>query len=153
MNTELMQKIQKKYMKNVPELQVGDTVEVHTIIRDGDKQRIQKFKGLVISINGKGLDTTFTVRKISYGVGVEKIFPLHSTNISKIEVLKHANVRRSKLYYLRNRIGKAAMKLKDGAEVVPVEHAVEADELELKDEAVETEPVEEVKAESESSEK
>ncbi|BCX14289.1 MAG: hypothetical protein KatS3mg085_821 [Candidatus Dojkabacteria bacterium] len=110
--------------KSVPQVQIGDTVVVHTIIRDGNKTRIQKFKGLIIAMSGKGVSKTFTVRKISYGVGVEKIFPLYSTNIEKIEILKHAKVRRSKLYFLRNRVGKKAMKLKKGDVVEPHENVV-----------------------------
>lgn len=121
MNIKLLRKIQAKSMdKDVPEVAVGDTVEVATIIRDGNKQRIQKFKGMIIAIKGSGTDKTMTVRKISYGVGVEKILPIYSTNIQSIKVLKHAKVRRSKLYYMRDRIGKAAMKLKPGAPVVVV---------------------------------
>lgn len=125
MNTEVLQKVESKYnTKQVPNVQIGDTVTVHTIIRDGEKTRIQKFTGLVIAMKGKGTTKTFTVRKISYGVGVEKVFPLLSTNIDKIEIVKHATVRRSKLYYLRDRIGKAAMKLKPGAAVTPKENMV-----------------------------
>ncbi len=110
--------IQSKFMAKRPELAVGDTVEVDTVIRDGDKKRIQKFKGIVISIDGAGISKTFTVRKISYGVGVEKILPLYSPNVKDIKVLKHGNVRRSKLYYLRQRIGKAALYVKPGKPVV-----------------------------------
>ncbi len=126
MSDQLIQKFTNKHnTKKVPAIKIGDTVVVDTIIRDGDKQRIQKFKGLVIAVSGKGNDKTFTVRKISYGVGVEKIFPLYSTNISKIEVQKHSSVRRAKLFYLRGRVGKAAMKLKAGEAVTPEEHANE----------------------------
>jgi large subunit ribosomal protein L19 len=143
MNTELIRKVQKSNMeKKVPELNVGDTVEVETIIRDGDKQRIQIFKGIIIAIKNSGNDKTFTVRKISYGVGVEKIFPMYSTNIASIKVLKHAAVRRSKLYYMRKRIGKAAMKLKAGDAVAPVEHEAEAQAIEVSEELPVTEAVE-----------
>jgi large subunit ribosomal protein L19 len=115
MNTEILKKVQQTNLdKKIPDVQVGDTVEVDTIIRDGDKKRIQVFKGMVIAIKGSGTDKTFTVRKISYGVGVEKILPMYSTNISAIRVKKHAKVRRAKLFYMRKRIGKAAMKLKAG---------------------------------------
>jgi large subunit ribosomal protein L19 len=120
--------IESKYTKARPELQVGDTVVVETIIRDGDKKRIQKFQGIIISMKGHGLSKTFTVRKISYGVGVEKIFPLHSANVANITILKHAKVRRSKLYYLRDRIGKAATFLKPGKAVKPSENKVGKDE-------------------------
>ncbi len=91
---------------------VGDTVKVHVIIREGDKERIQVFKGDVIAKRGKGLGATFTVRKISFGVGVERIFPLHSKSIKSVEVVKKGRVRRAKLYYLRQLKGKAA-KLKE----------------------------------------
>lgn len=122
----LIRKIQSKAMdKKVPELRVGDTIEVATIIRDGNKQRIQKFKGIIISIQGAGTNKTITVRKISYGIGVEKILPVYSTNIQSIEVLKHAKVRRAKLFYMRDRIGKAAMKLKPGAAVMVEEGKAE----------------------------
>lgn len=138
-----------------PEVKTGDTVVVHTIIRDGDKKRIQKFQGIIISTKGSGNDKTFTVRKISYGVGVEKVFPLYSTNIEKIEILKHASVRRSKLYYMRDRIGKAAMKLKPGAPVVYEENTdkvVKEDDIEVvetpADEVAEVEAVSETSNET-----
>ena len=87
---------------------IGDTVKVHFKIVEGTTERIQVFEGIVIAINNKGISKTFTVRKISYGVGVERIFPLHSPRIAKVEVVRYGKVRRSKLYYLRDRIGKAA---------------------------------------------
>lgn len=123
-----------------PELSVGDTVVVDTVIRDGDKKRIQKFKGIIIAIKGKGTSKTFTVRKISYGIGVEKVFPLYSPNVEAIEVVKHAKVRRSKLYYLRERVGKAATTLKAGKALTEASNLVE--------EVVEAAPVEEVVSES-----
>ncbi len=91
---------------------VGDTVKVHVIIKEGDKERIQVFKGDVIAKRGKGAGMTFTVRKISFGIGVERIFPVHSKAIKKIEVVKKGRVRRAKLYYMRDLRGKAA-KLKE----------------------------------------
>lgn len=109
---------EKTYQRKVANFTVGDTVAVHTIIREGDKKRIQIFKGLVISIANKGISKSFTVRKISYGVGVEKIFPMHSTNIEKIELLKQGEVRRAKLFYLRDRVGKAALKVKPGKPII-----------------------------------
>ncbi|MFQ6068907.1 MAG: 50S ribosomal protein L19 [Candidatus Aminicenantales bacterium] len=87
---------------------VGDTVKVHVIIREGDKERIQVFKGDVIARRGSAMSETFTVRKVSFGIGVEKIFPLHSKMIKKIEVVRRGKVRRAKLYYLRKLKGKAA---------------------------------------------
>jgi len=129
MNTEVISKISTNLPKR-PEIKVGDTVSLSTVIRDGDKKRIQKFKGIVIAKKGKGSSSTITVRKISYGIGVEKIFPVYSPNIEKIEILKHANVRQSKLYYLRERIGKAATLLKAGKDVDAKENAVEVEEKE-----------------------
>jgi large subunit ribosomal protein L19 len=112
-NRDIINKIEAKYLKaDRPQLRVGYTVIVNTIIRDGEKKRFQKFEGIVIAINGTGMAKTFTVRKISYGIGVEKIFPVHSANIESIKIVKQGKVRRSKLYYLRDRVGKAAMKLK-----------------------------------------
>lgn len=112
MNTELLLKVEQQYLRKVPNINVGDLVEVHTIVREKNRQRIQVFKGLIIAIKGSGIRKTFTVRKISAGIGVERIFPLHSPNIQKIVIVKKGNVSRSKLYYLRNRIGKKALKVK-----------------------------------------
>ncbi len=109
MRIDLIDKIEKDYMRmDIPDFRVGDTVRVHTRIKEGDKERIQVFEGVVIRKRRGGLNATFTVRKVSYGVGVERIFPLHSPMIDKIEVVRRGKVRRAKLYYLRNRIGKAA---------------------------------------------
>ena len=92
----------------VPAVEVGDTVKVHVKIREGDKERIQVFEGTVIARKGSGVSETFTVRRVSYGVGVERVFPVHSPNVDKIELIRTGKVRRSKLYYLRDRVGKAA---------------------------------------------
>jgi len=101
--------IQKKYMdKEIPEFRSGDTVRVNVKIREGDKFRIQAFEGVVIAVKKRGLQSTFTVRKVSFGYGVERIFPLYSPMIEGIERLKRGRVRRAKLYYLRKRKGKAA---------------------------------------------
>ena len=91
-----------------PDFKPGDTVRVHVRVVEGDKQRIQVFQGVVIARRGGGTRETFTVRKISGGIGVERIFPLHSPNVDKIEVMRRGRVRRAKLYYLRGRTGKAA---------------------------------------------
>jgi large subunit ribosomal protein L19 len=93
---------------DLPAFRPGDTVEVHVRIVEGDKERIQVFKGVVIRKRGALTGATFTVRKVSYGVGVERIFPLHSPNIDKVVVLNRGDVSRSRLYYLRDRVGKAA---------------------------------------------
>ena len=101
--------IEKSELKsNLPDFQVGDTVRVHVKIKEGDKERIQIFEGVVIARRNGDLRSSFTVRKISFGQGVERIFPLHSPVIDKIEVSKRGNVRRAKLYYLRGLKGKAA---------------------------------------------
>ena len=93
---------------DAPQFKVGDTVKVHVKIREGEKERIQVFEGTVIARKGSGVAQTFTVRRVSYGVGVEKTFPSHSPNVDKIVVFREAKVRRAKLYYLRDRVGKAA---------------------------------------------
>ena len=94
--------------KDVPPFRAGDTVRVHTKIKEGDKERIQVFEGVVIRHHRGDVRSTFTVRKVSYGVGVERIFPVHSPRIDKIEVVGHGQVRRARLYYLRELQGKAA---------------------------------------------
>jgi large subunit ribosomal protein L19 len=105
----LIQLVEDKHMKKDVELfGVGDTVKVHVIIKEGDKERIQVYQGDVIARRGTGPSTTFTVRKISFGIGVERVFPVHSKAIKKIEVVRKGKVRRAKLYYLRNLKGKAA---------------------------------------------
>jgi large subunit ribosomal protein L19 len=98
----------KHLKKDLPPFNVGDTVKVHVIIREGDKERVQIFRGDVIGKRGGGLTATFTVRKVSFGIGVERVFPLHSRMIKTIEVVRKARVRRAKLYYLRDLKGKAA---------------------------------------------
>ncbi len=93
---------------DLPEFHSGDTVAVHVKVREGDKERIQVFQGVIIQVRGAGINKSFTVRKISEGIGVERIFPLHSPNIAKIERLREGKVRRAKLFYLRNLTGRAA---------------------------------------------
>ncbi len=147
MNTEILNKVEKNYIrKDLPNFKVGDIVEVDVIIREGDKKRIQKFKGLVISISGSGTKKMFTVRKISYGVGVEKIFPLNSTNIAGITVIKNGKGRRSKLYYLRQRVGKLALKVKPGKPAPVIEHEEEAQSEEVEPTEIFEEQVEAVEA-------
>ena len=99
---------QKEIKGNPPDFRVGDSVKVHVKVKEGEKDRIQVFQGMVIARKGGGTGGTFTVRKISDGIGVERIFPVHSPIISKVEVVRHGRVRRAKLYYLRERKGKAA---------------------------------------------
>ena len=109
MSQQLINAVTKNYMKNdVPEFRAGDTVRVHVRIKEGEKERIQIFEGLVIYRHGGGISATFTVRKISSGVGVEKIFPVHSPMIAKIEVVRLGKVRRAKLGYLKGLSSKKA---------------------------------------------
>ena len=111
-----------KYLKSdVPAMRSGDSVRVHTKIKEGDKERIQIFEGVVIAVRQGGARASFTVRKVSYGVGVERIFPTHSPRIDKIEIVSHGEVRRSRLFYLRDLKGKAARLTHDeGAGVAAV---------------------------------
>lgn len=99
--------------KDVPAFKVGDGVRVHTKVREGDKERIQVFSGIVIARKGHGIHETFTVRRISYGEGVERVFPVNSPNIEQIEIERSSEPMKARLYYLRNRTGKAAMAIKE----------------------------------------
>src|SRR5262252_3051348 len=109
MNQQLLEKIEsEQFRKDNAKFGVGDSVRVHTKVVEGDKERIQIFSGIVIGIRGHGLNETFTVRRISYGEGVERIFPLHSSRVERIEVEREGSVRRAKLTYLRKRLGKGA---------------------------------------------
>ena len=94
--------------KDAPEILIGSTVKVHVRIKEGQKYRIQVFEGTVIAKNNSGIAETFTVRRLSYGVGVERVFPVHSPNVAKVELVRKGKIRRAKLYYLRDRVGKAA---------------------------------------------
>ena len=106
---DLMQSFTQKHLKaEPPVVTVGDTVRVHLKVKEGNRERIQIFEGTVIAKKHGGIEETFTVRRISYGIGVEKVFPLHAPSIEKVEVVRHGKVRRAKLYYLRDRVGKAA---------------------------------------------
>ncbi len=106
---QTIRQLEREIMRmDLPDFQAGDTVKVHVKIREGNKERIQIFQGVVISKKRGGTNATFTVRKVSYGIGVERVFPLHSPIIDKIEVVSRGRVRRSKIYYLRKLRGKAA---------------------------------------------
>ena len=94
--------------EEAPVINIGSTVRVHVRIKEGDKSRIQVFEGTVIAKNNSGIAETFTVRRLSYGVGVERVFPVHSPNVEKVETVRNGKIRRAKLYYLRDRVGKAA---------------------------------------------
>ena len=152
---DILKSIEHEQLKNkVAELKIGNTVKVHVRIKEGNKERIQVFEGIIIKKQGGGVNETFTVRRISYGVGVEKTFLVHSPMIEKIEVVRVGRARRAKLYYLRDRVGKAAKtKEKVGAkietklitikeEVVPGE-SVEAENAENTEDIVAAEEVEE----------
>ena len=133
--------------EKVPVLDVGNTVRVHVKIKEGNRERIQVFEGIIIKKQGGGINETFTVRKISYGVGVEKTFLLHSPNVEKVEVVRVGKARRAKLYYLRDRVGKSARtKEKVGARIENKEIILKENlEEEVATEEVET-PVEQVEA-------
>ena len=99
---------QSSMKADMPKIEVGDYVRVNVKIREGDKERIQAFEGTVIAMKHGGISETFTVRRVAHGVGIERVFPIHSPNIDKVELVRNGRVRRSKLYYLRDRVGKAA---------------------------------------------
>lgn len=106
---DIIRAIESEQMKeNAPVFNVGDTVKVHVKVKEGSRERIQIFEGIVLKKQNGGVRETFTVRRISYGVGVERTFPLHSPNVDKVEVVRKGKVRRAKLFYLRQRVGKAA---------------------------------------------
>jgi len=125
MNSEILEKVEKDQYKKRPDVRVGDTVKMYLKIKEGNKERVQVFQGVAIGIKGSGLSKTVTVRKISYGVGVEKIIPLYASTLQKIEIVKRGKARRSKLYYLRNRVGRKALK------VAKSEGMYETDEVEV----------------------
>lgn len=109
MKVDLIKALDEQNVKSeMPVIRIGDTVRVHIKIKEGSKERIQVFEGTVIARKHGGVNETFTVRRISYGVGVEKVFPVHSPNVVKVETVRKGKVRRAKLYYLRGRVGKAA---------------------------------------------
>ena len=121
MNT--IQKLSQEGMKtDIPVFTVGDTVRVHVLIKEGDKERTQAFVGTVIARKGSGICESFTVRRVAFGEGVERVFPIHSPRVAKIEVEVRGDVRRAKLYYLRDRVGKAA-RIKERAREVPAKKA------------------------------
>src|SRR5262245_48201047 len=114
MNQAILDKIEsEQFRKETANFNVGDSVRVHTKVVEGDKERIQVFAGIVIGRRGRGLNSTFTVRRISYGEGVERVFPLHSPRVEKVEVERGGKVRRAKLTYLRKRVGKGATSVKE----------------------------------------
>ena len=111
---DIIKSIEHEQLKNkIPELKIGDTIKVHQRIKEGNRERIQVFEGIIIKKQGGGVNATFTVRKIAYGVGVEKTFLVHSPMVEKVEVVRVGKARRAKLYYLRDRVGKAAKTKED----------------------------------------
>ena len=107
--SDIIRELEKEQLRtDLPKLEVGDTVRVYVKVIEGTRERLQNFEGTVIKIQGGGVRKTFTVRRLSYGIGVERTFPYHSPRIGRIEVVRHGKVRRAKLYYLRDRVGKAA---------------------------------------------
>ena len=136
---DIIKSIEHEQLKSkIPELKVGNTVRVHVRIKEGNKERIQVFEGIIIKKQGGGLNATFTVRKISYGVGVEKTFLVHSPLVEKVELVRVGKARRAKLYYLRDRVGKAA-KTKE-----QIGARIENREITVKEEFVEEPVAEEV---------
>ena len=106
---DIIRELEKEQLRtDLPKLEIGDTVRVYATVIEGTRERLQNFEGVVIKMQGGGIRKTFTVRRMSYGVGVERTFPYNSPRIGRIEVVRHGEVRRAKLYYLRNRVGKAA---------------------------------------------
>ena len=112
---------QAQLRENLPQFHPGDTLRVHVKIKEGDKERVQPFEGVVIARRGRGIQKTFTLRRVSFGVGVERIFPLHSPTLQNIEVIRSGKVRRAKLYYLRGKKGKKATRIKEKTRKVKVE--------------------------------
>ena len=139
---DIVKSVEHEQLKNkIPDLKVGDTVRVHQKIKEGNRERIQVFEGIIIKKQNGGVNASFTVRKISYGVGVEKTFLVHSPLVEKVEVVRVGKARRAKLYYLRDRVGKAAKtKENTGARI-------ENKEITVKEELVEEPVVEEVPVE------
>ena len=105
----LLQAFTNEQLKTeIPEINVGDTIRIHNKIKEGSRERIQMFEGTVIAKHGVGISETLTVRRVSYGCGIEKTFPIHSPNVEKVDIIRSGRVRRAKLYYLRDRVGKAS---------------------------------------------
>ena len=139
---DIIKSIEHEQLKNkIPDLHVGDTVRVHQRIKEGNRERIQVFEGIIIKKQGGGINATFTVRRVAYGVGVEKTFLVHSPMVEKVEVVRVGKARRAKLYYLRDRVGKAAKTKENlGARIENKEISIKENEVA---ETVETPVVEE----------
>ena len=141
---DIIKSIEHEQLKNkIPELKVGDTVKVHQRIKEGNRERVQIFEGIIIKKQGGGVNATFTVRKIAYGVGVEKTFLIHSPMVEKVELVRVGKARRAKLYYLRDRVGKAAKtKENTGARIEDKEITLKAEVTEEAEVPVESAPEE-----------
>ena len=135
MDNNIFKKIEEEQLKKRPDVRVGDTVKLHIRIKEGNKERIQIFEGTVIAIRGEGLNKSLTVRKISYGIGVEKIVQLHSPILSKVEIVKRGSVSKAKLFYLRERVGKKALKINKIADMYETDEIEKVEEV--KEEVVE----------------
>jgi large subunit ribosomal protein L19 len=160
MDQKIVELISKGQIKNRPDVKVGDTVKLSMKIKEAGKERIQLFEGVVISMSGSGLNKTITVRKISYGIGIERIIPMHTPTLDKIEIVKRGKVRRAKLFYMRNKIGKRALDVShstgvymtDGEDVVestedaPVVEEAVVENMEVIEAATPAEEVTEVKS-------
>lgn len=150
MDNNILKKIEESSYKQRPDVKVGDTVKLYLKVKEGAKERVQIFQGVVISMKGSGLNTNLVVRKISYGVGVEKIIPLHAPVLQKIEIIKRGSVRKSKLFYLRDRVGKRALKVNRLKDIYLTDEQEIQNQEEVKEELVEEEVVvEETKKEEE----
>ena len=145
---DVIKSIEHEQLKNkVPDIRIGDTVRVHQRIKEGNRQRIQVFEGIVIKKQNGGLNETFTVRRVAYGVGVEKTFLLHSPLVEKVEVVRVGKARRAKLYYLRDRVGKAAKTKEDIGANLKRNDIVVKEEVPVEAPVAEEVKAEEVKAE------
>ena len=141
---DIIKSIEHEQMKNkIPALKVGDTVKVHQRIKEGNRERIQVFEGIIIKKQGGGVNSTFTVRRVAYGVGVEKTFLVHSPMVEKVELVRVGKARRAKLYYLRDRVGKSAKTKED------IGARIENKEITIKEDIVEAPVAEEVVANEE----
>lgn len=150
----IIKKIEEPYLKTrLPIIEPGDTVKVVTKVIEGDKSRLQAFEGVVISVQGEGLGKTVKVRKISYGIGVERTFPVHSPNVDSFEIIKKGSPRRAKLYYLRDRVGKRALKVKTGKKKVQYDELIAIPEEVTPENIEEMAPVKTSKKDLEGTEK
>lgn len=143
MDKNILKSLEEGLLQNRPDVKVGDTVKLYMKIKEGNKERVQMFEGVVIAINGAGINKNITVRKISYGIGVEKVVPLHSPVLSKIEIVKRGTVRRSKLYFLRERVGRRALKINNIKEVFMTDEVKIPEDSNVEEAAVKEEKVEE----------